>query len=298
MAFSMTIRGRKTWFSKKTRFNIDDVLNKLHFRYGSYSEEQVLKEGVREDSTFIVYNPYRIGRGITIDTAKLDVFDEITISYNIPTTQTEINDFFKLAHTIVKSFGKAEIFNDVSKIKVKDFPKLQEKLVIVSLDELNQKTSQLQEDEDFMMTTARFPYTFFDEDIENFAKCEDLMDFEEKLHMVQEPDYYYAKPNIMLENATKQNWAIYTLTEESVSLFPVDGANTARIFSHDTVIDKTFIRFYIYSEEKLIDGLFHYDKFIELMTQRKCEQIDKVHIAIPPLKKVDMIEITRRIRRV
>lgn len=59
-------------------------------------------------------------------------------------------------------------------------------------------------------------------------------------------------------------------------------------------VNEGYIQFYIYSEDRMEDGLYDYEKFIAYMINKGCKKYDATHIIIPPLTKVEiktMIEI-------
>ena len=56
-------------------------------------------------------------------------------------------------------------------------------------------------------------------------------------------------------------------------------------------IDDEFIRFYIYSEDRVGDGIFPYSRFMECMMMAELEYFDSEHIIIPPLSKEQIEEL-------
>ena len=98
MAFTLTIK-RKGLFNKN-QVSLEQLLSSCNFRYGSSNEFFVLEDDEINIQTMIIYNPNRMGRGIFLDASKMKS-GTLTISYNIPTTASEIQDFIHLAEEIV-----------------------------------------------------------------------------------------------------------------------------------------------------------------------------------------------------
>lgn len=73
--------------------------------------------------------------------------------------------------------------------------------------------------------------------------------------------------------------AVYTLTEECENIFPIN-ANSF-IGSDKVKVDDFFIRFYIFSEKRPVDGLFSYEKFSEYMLKNRATKFDAEHMHVP-----------------
>ncbi len=291
MAFSIKIKGKNTFFKKAKKVDIAEVIKSLGFMAGSYNDAYVLQIGEMKENTCILYNPKCIGRGIHLDLRKFAQDNEIAISYNIPTTKTEINDFFNLAREIIDRFSNAELYNDDESYTIDSFFSQKESMVAFSLRELNQKASLNYNENDWIITTAMFPYTFSDEERQCFSKAINLDEFENRLHKLQLEDIYYAKPNLLHEKNRDINIAVYTLTENCRSAFPLDGSNSLITIKLNTQIDKAWVRFYIHSEERLIDGYYDYHSFIEFAKEKSKEYFDKAHIVIPEMNKEEMMKM-------
>ena len=107
MAFTLQIKEKSIFRKKKLDFQ--KVIEESELRYGSNNDFYVLKDEEINNDTAILYNPDKIGRGIFFNgsRAKENLYE---ISYNIPTTRAEINDFIRLAEVITKQLGKVEMY--------------------------------------------------------------------------------------------------------------------------------------------------------------------------------------------
>ena len=50
-------------------------------------------------------------------------------------------------------------------------------------------------------------------------------------------------------------------------------------------ISEGFIQFYIYSEDRILDGLYPYERFMEEIRQYGVQAFDTGHVLIPPMNK-------------
>ena len=61
--------------------------------------------------------------------------------------------------------------------------------------------------------------------------------------------------------------------------------------------DKGMIRFFIFSENRLLDGMWDYEEFIKYVMERGATQYDDAHILIPEYNKAGIEEMTNSILR-
>lgn len=290
MAFALKIKSKGLFAKKKIDFTT--LLNNCKLKYGSANDFYILEENILNNETAILYNPNRIGRGIFYDGSKV-AEGIIEISYNIPTTETEINDFINIAIEVNKQFKNAEMYcvEEERAYTVKELIDNKERMVKFSLESLNNFCSN-KEYKSYILTLAMWPIYLKKEQVELFSVCLDLKEFEQILHDVQCMDVYYAKPRLM-QNKEGKIGAFYTLTEECESIFPVKADILINL--NNIKIDDAFISFYIYSENRMRDGIFSYEKFIKYMLDKGANYFDEEHIYIPSLIKQEIENIVERI---
>ena len=107
MAFTLVIQS-KGLFNKAKSIDFAALLNNCKLSYGSYNDFYTMDEGKTKSGTAILFNPDRIGRGIFFDAGNVSK-GEIKVSYNIPTTAAEIEDFVKVVKEVERQFGKASL---------------------------------------------------------------------------------------------------------------------------------------------------------------------------------------------
>ncbi|MDE6052304.1 MAG: DUF4299 domain-containing protein, partial [Lachnospiraceae bacterium] len=130
------------------------------------------------------------------------------------------------------------------------------------------------------------PYTMTEDKVAAWATCTNLSDFEQTIHNLQSMDVYYAKPRLLQRSDTNEIGAFYALTEECESVFPVRADGFLNL--GDIKIAEGFVQFVLYSEQRVMDGLFSYERFIEELQGWEIRQFDADHILIPPMSKNDL----------
>lgn len=294
MAFTLKITPKGLFGPRK--INVETLLKDCGMQYGSDNEFHILEEGKIVQDTAILYNPRRMGRGIFINLHENEK-GSLTLSYNIPTTASEIDDFINLAQAIVKQVKKAELYcvEEERNFTVSELQDNRENMIEFSLSTLN-NFCQNQNYKSYIFTLAKWPLVLTDEQAEEFAHCRNLDNFEQLLHEKQCMDVYYAKPKLLQNNNTGRIGAFYVLTEECESIFPIHGDWFFNLNTQDLKIEDKMIQFFIYSENRIMDGLFDYEKFSEYILQHGAEPYDKEHMLIPPLNKAQLEAMAKEIQ--
>lgn len=291
MAFTLHIKSKGLFKSKKIDFIA--ILTNCGFKFGSLNEFYVLKEEKSEKDTAILYNPKRIGRGIFFDASKASE-GEITISYNIPTTAAEIRDFVSLAKEIESQLKKASFYCEEEKKEytIKSLEENIDNMIAFSLESLHSFCKK--EYQEYVLTLALFPWFMPPQKKEQYLSCATLFDLEQTLHDLQKADVYYANPTLMKNKATQKIAAIYTLTEDCQSIFPINAAGFLNL--SEVQIDEGLIRFFIYSEKRMVDGVFPYSEFVNYMMKEKGAKLfDTQHMIVPNVSKKEIEEMIEAI---
>ena len=280
MAFTLQIR-KKGFFGNKN-IDLKLILKNCNLKYGSSNEFYILQEDVINQNTAVLYNPTRIGRGIFFDGSKA-AEGEITLSYNIPTAVAEIVDFVRIVKEVERQLKKVALYcveeeREYTTQTLEDNIPNMTQFSLQSLHEFCKK-----EYSTYILTLAMWPFVMNKEQVLEFSECKDLQKFEQLLHDMQAIDAYYAKPTLMQNKADGKILAIYTLTEECVSIFPVKADDFLNLDS--IKIDEGLVRFYIFSENQARDGMFSYDRFISYMSEHGARKFDDTHLLIPSITK-------------
>lgn len=292
MAFTLEIKQKK--LIGKTALNISSLAGACGFRYGSDNDFHILQEGQENQGTAIFYNPNRIGRGIFFDGSKGGE-GFYTVSYNIPTTRAEIVDFTRLVQEIDRRLGKVEMYcpEEGRLFTSGELVQSIDRFVKFSLKTLNDFCGN-KEYKNYIFSLAMWPYTLPEEKVSAWEICTDLSDFEQTLHTLQSMDVYYAKPRLLQKSGTGEIGAFYTLTEECESVFPLRGDGFLNL--SEIKVSECFVQFVLYSEQRVLDGLFPYDRFMEELQKYGIRPFDADHVLIPPMNKAQLEELAAKLR--
>ncbi|MDE7204753.1 MAG: DUF4299 domain-containing protein [Lachnospiraceae bacterium] len=284
MAFTLQIKQKK--LLGKTTLDLPSLADACGLCYGSNNDFYILQEGEQERGTAILYNPNRIGRGIFYNGAKAGE-GYYEVSYNIPTTRAEIADFARLVGEMERRLGKVEMYcvEEERTFTSGELEQGIEQFAAFSLKSLNQFCGN-KDYQNYILTLARWPYTMTEDKVAAWATCTNLSDFEQTIHNLQSMDVYYAKPRLLQRSDTNEIGAFYALTEECESVFPVRADGFLNL--GDIKIAEGFVQFVLYSEQRVMDGLFSYERFIEELQGWEIRQFDADHILIPPMSKNDL----------
>ena len=286
MAFDITISAKKTLLKKTPRLNVEDILKNCNLNFGSYDDYYVLEEEKIYDNTMILYNPQKFARGIFMNLNK-SASGKVTLSINLPTTPSEIDDLFNVINEIINQYVNVSLYIEDNKYDKNILGDLKEDLNKSCLDNLRQIASnnpQLK----LIQTLVKFPYTFSDEDREKFKNAKDLTEYEELLHKIQDVDIYYAKP-ILRQKPGGDVLSCYSVSNNCTSVFPVDGKNVLCRYNQDS--KHTIITFFILEEMKIVGGMYGYNDFINYMLDKGVEYFDDTHIKVD-LSVQDIYDVT------
>ena len=285
MAFTLKIQVADK--SDKTKsFSFEKLVKNCGMKYGSDNEFFVLEEGKQNQSTAILYNPERIGRGIYFESGELST-GAVTVSYSIPTTASEIKDFVKVVREIASQLGDVTMYceEEEREYTVESLEANIENMILFSLKNLHVFCNN-DEYEEFILTLAMFPWYMDDSKRTLYKKCETLDDFEQTIHELQKGDYYFATPTLYRSREDEKVLGVYTLTEDCESIFPVDPTDCVNL--DDFTIDRGLIRFFIYSENKSLDGVYPYDQFLDFVMEKGTRPFDEKRVIVPPISKEEI----------
>ncbi|MBP5493728.1 MAG: DUF4299 family protein [Lachnospiraceae bacterium] len=294
MAFTLVIQS-KGLFSKAKSIDFATLLNNCKLSYGSYNDFYTMDEGKTKSGTAILFNPNRIGRGIFFDSRNINK-GEIKVEYNTPTTTAEIEDFVKVAKEVERQFGKASFhFEDENKyFSSSELEKMIPQMSEFSLKQLNEGSSKI-DNAQYILTLAKFPWYMDDEAKEKYKTAKTLDDFEETIHGLQKDDVYYAKPSLFKDGKSGKILAFYTLTSNCESYFPVKPDSFLNFDAPK--IDEAFIRFFIYEEEKVVEGHYPYDKFVEFIKEKGATKFDAERLRVPEISKAEIMEFVESVKQ-
>lgn len=274
----------------KENLDFQAVLRNCRLKYGSYTPYFVLDTEYTGD-VGLLYNPSRMGRGIYMDVSQKDQ-GRVMLSFNLPTTESEIMDVFRTVGEIKKQYRNVELTVDGKTMNLEQFVGEKEKYMQYSLSTLR-GFCETRQYEAAILTTAAFPYTLTPDEMNFFANEGTLEDFEELLHKKQLVDAHYACPKMMKKDGTEEIVAFYTLAEDCATIMPI-GCKCFLSLEH-LPIAYGLIRFYIDSQERVLDGYMEYDNFITVLLERGTEYFDGDHLYLPPFSYEELVELAKEV---
>ncbi len=291
MAFTLQIRQKKLF--GKTVLDIPSLARTCGLSYGSDNDFYILQENEQVRGTAVFYNPERIGRGIFFDSSKAGE-GYYELSYNIPTTEAEITDFARLAGEMERRLGRAEMYcvEEERSFTGRELEQRIGNFAEFSRESLNRFCGN-KEFKSHILTLARWPYTLTEDKVSAWEICTDLSDFEQTLHKLQALDVYYAKPRLLQKSDTKEIGAFYALTEECESIFPVRADGFLNL--SELKVTEGFVQFVLYREQRVMEGMFPYERFIEELRGYGVRQFDADHILIPPMTKDELEKLAGKL---
>jgi|GEM_PF-2052413 hypothetical protein len=292
MSFTLKIQSKKLF--GKGKFDFETMIKKCKLAYGSDNSFYVLREAETKSGTAILYNPQCIGRGIFIDYSESEN-GKLVISYNIPTSGAEIHDFIRVVKEIAFQMKKVTMYceEEEREFTLQDLEDAEERMKSFSLEKLNEFCRN-PEYASFIFTLAMWPVTLKAEDVTRFAACNQLIEFEMYMHRMQALDVYYASPRLLHNDEKNIYGAFYVLTEDCISIFPRKADDFLNL--NDIVVEEGFVQFYLFSEDRIADGLFEYDHFIQYVTENGATDYDDNHVLIPSMTKSELYKMMEHIQ--
>ena len=293
MALTLKIKS-KGIFGRNKGINFGELLKNCGLDYGKYNEFHILVNREAEQNTAILFNPKRIGRGIFFDAGKANE-GEITIRLNFPTTPSEIRDFVNVAKEIERQFGKAFLHSEEEDkgYTTASLESSIDDMIRFSLETLNRQCTE-NPDKQYILTLALFPWFVEKNKRAEYKECTSLDDFEEKMHSLQAGDYYYAKPSLFKDTNSGKNLAFYTLTDDCESVFPIHADDFLNM--NDVKIHQGHIRFFLFEEKKVVDGIYPYDAFMDYVW-KNVAPFDATHVIVPPMSKNEIFKFIETVKK-
>lgn len=290
MAVDLIIEA--TGFLCQKTLDFQSLLKKTRLNFGSYDPYFMLND-LNTGDMGLLYNPQRLGRGIYFDGREMNE-GVVKMSFNLPTTPSEIDDLIRLASEIKVQYKNVDLTCDGVTVNIDDFVQNKQHYLDYSLATL-QGFCETQSYEAAILTLVRFPYTLTPDEMVYFSKEGTLEEFEELLHGKQMVDIYYATPKIMKKDDTEEIVAFYTVAEDVPGIYPVE---CSCFLSADMVkVQRGYVRFYIDSTKSVLDGYFDYNNFANLITEWGADYFDGDHFMIPAFSLDEIQEITSSLNK-
>lgn len=289
MAVDLIIKATGILCQKE--LDLQSILKKTKLRFGGYTPFFLLTDD-SADNVGMLYNPQRMARGIYFDGTLMNE-GQVTMSFNLPTTPSEISDVIRLATEIKVQYRNVELTCEGITVNIDDFVQNKAHYLEYSLATLR-GFCESRTYEAAILTLVAFPYTLTPDEMVYYEKEGTLEEFEELIHKKQMTDLYYAVPKILTKEETGEVCAFYTVAEESSGIYPTDAS--CFLSANQVKIQKGYVRFYIDSTRKVMDGYYNYNNFAKVMIEWGADFFDGDHFIIPEFSIDEITEIINTIK--
>ena len=265
---------------KKIDFAVfEELLNENNFYCGISNSVYVTEEYSGDDKIndlyFVVFsNNY--GRGFTF---YLDKNDNIEVRLNIPSTKSDIKEFYCFVKTLCNYLNLDSFIQDGEKQSLADIEMLNERIEKVCQENL---VDFIQEMDDLVIFGSMFPVVLEDYIIKEILASDDSLEvFERYLKEKNELDCYFAKP-IIYQDDDGNVFGVYVVPEDCQTIFPLE----AGIPFGYTLPDDLEISEWCVDVGGIVDNEYEtlaklkFDEFQDMIDFTKLEAFDKKHIIL------------------
>lgn len=237
----------------------------------------------------VLYNKCSLARGIFFDGRKMNQ-GEVRLGLSIPTTHTEICDFIRLVAEIKVQYRNIQVISEDMVLSMEEFVQGKDNYLHYSLATLreicgkNQATIEL----------LHAPYTLTPKEQKLFAKNGTLDDFQVLLHRRQSQTRKDAGLEILTDEITGQETAVFALIVNVPSVLPLDFQDS--VYLEDVNVESAQVSFYVRPDEKLTEEFFDYDLFIQLLIDFGAENYDEKHLSLPGFTEEELSEIAMELK--
>lgn len=288
MGLTVITKQRKLFH--KRNVDVEGLISKFRFRYGTLNAFNILEEGVVKDSSVTVYNPSAIARGIYISWKNMASEGEVEIGINIPTSVREIMDFLSIVYEVSKQLDGPYFYCIENEVNY-TFEQLyaeKDKIIRFSLDALKNFCRD-NDYEEHILTLARWPISLETDDMNLFARETNLNAFANIIHNLQNKNIYYAKPSLYQNTINNTMVAKYGLTEGMPGIYPIKYDGFFNV--NDMKVSAGFINFYLKNSQAPLDVTLDYNKFAQNPQITGAIKYDATHILVPALTAANIDNI-------
>ena len=259
-------------------------------------------DGVRlgddEESGYAVaYNPNLIARGIVINFSedKMDV--DLRLSF--PTSEEEIGELISMVKRITE-FCECDIEVDSESVLIDELEGRRQSFENGSMTALVQITKAILADtyEYLLIYGAMWTLFIGEKEVKLFSKSEKLSTVRDYLHEKQNIDAYYAKPMFYKDKNSGKILAMYVLSEDTRSIFPMKGYMTDDYRDYETgefpfEADEWKLTF-VQSNEESHEIIVDYNKFMETLPDSSKTYFDARSVLIESVTVAEYEKIAEK----
>lgn len=245
----------------------------------------------------VVYNPDKIGRGVSISGWSSDLKNEISIVANSFSTKYDYEMFYDIIGNIMRVWKTKSFEQEGIKYTDADLEKLcldQQTNGIGMMADI-EKIVNSEDGEDLTFFSALLPLNIKINKISKFGKEKDLEGYANYLHELQAVDAYYAVPLYYGQKNKKDAYfGNYAITSDTDTIFPVKPEVPP--FFTDPSTGKALqcslyvVTLYSYAKKQVV-GRLSFEDFLRLADIRNCPEFDSTHVFLKGISEERMAEM-------
>lgn len=250
-----------------------------------------------KDGELVVYNPDKIGRGVSISGWSSDLKNEISIVANSFSTKYDYEMFYDIIGNIMRVWKTKSFEQEGIKYTDADLEKLcldQQTNGIGMMADI-EKIVNSEDGEDLTFFSALLPLNIKINKIAKFGKEKDLEGYANYLHELQAVDAYYAVPLYYGQKNKKDAYfGNYAITSDTDTIFPVKPKVPP--FFTDPSTGKALqcslyvVTLYSYAKKQVV-GRLSFEDFLRLADIRNCPEFDSTHVFLKGISEERMAEM-------
>ena len=250
-----------------------------------------------KDGELVVYNPDKIGRGVSISGWSSDLKNEISIVANSFSTKYDYEMFYDIIGNIMRVWKTKNFEQEGIKYTDADLEKLcldQQTNGIGMMADI-EKIVNSEDGEDLTFFSALLPLNIKINKIAKFGKAKDLEGYANYLHELQAVDAYYAVPLYYGQKNKKDAYfGNYAITSDTDTIFPVKPKVPP--FFTDPSTGKALqcslyvVTLYSYAKKQVV-GRLSFEDFVRLADIKNCPEFDATHVFLKGISEERMAEM-------
>ena len=291
MSVDVTIKNRQ--FLKKPLSIKDVIMGK--YAYGTV-DEYGRNTGKHVPGDIVVYDPKKIGRGVTLPWNRI-YKDEISIRLNHLCTKYDADMFYDIVRNIMHVWKTKKFEQDGNMFTEDDIENVRKDVDKSFFDLMaDVGTASGGKNSDYItIFGVMYPLDLDIETIEKFGQEKDAEGYAEYLHNMQSQDAFYAVPLIYSDKKKPDSFfgafAITSGTPTVLPIVPKPPIGTKNPKTGDNLVCDMFVASLFSYEKKKIVGTMKYSDFLEKADVRSAPPVDKTHVLLPGLSEKKMAEL-------
>jgi len=287
MSVEVVIKNRKII---KKALTIQDL---TMGKYECGTQDQYFRyTGEVTEGNLIIYDPKKIGRGISINPWKANLKTEVHLVANTFSTKYDFEMFYDIIKNIMHIWKTTVLEQDGDKHSIDELNDLCVTQKHITLDFMCniENITQNSKDNDINIFGAMYPLYIEKDAFKKFGMEKDEEGYADYLHSLQCMDAYYAIP-VFYSGKDKSDsfFGNYTITSETDTIFPITPNATS--FQNNPKTGKPLecslyaVSLYSNAKDKLL-AVVSFDDFCKLADIENCEKHDCRHVILKGISEV------------